>query len=56
VLTLAADQVRPAPEFGPACDTRYLLGLAAVDQRMLILVDIERLMRSPDMALMEEAA
>jgi purine-binding chemotaxis protein CheW len=56
VLTLDAGQIRPAPEFGAACDTRYLLGLAPLDDRMLILVDIERLMRSPDMALMEEAA
>lgn len=55
VLTLAADQVRPAPEFGGSCDTEYLVGLAAVDQRMLILVDIEKLMRSSDMALMEAA-
>jgi purine-binding chemotaxis protein CheW len=56
VLTLAVEQIRPAPEFGAACDTRYLVGLAAVDDRMLILVDIERLICSPDMALMEEAA
>jgi len=55
VLTLRPDQIRPAPEFGAACDTQYLLGLAAVDERMLILVDIERLVRAPDMALMDEA-
>jgi purine-binding chemotaxis protein CheW len=56
VLTLGADQVRPAPEFGGGFDTEYLVGLGAVDQRMLILVDIEKLMRSADMALVEQAA
>jgi purine-binding chemotaxis protein CheW len=56
VLTLGAEQIRPAPEFGAAFDTEYLVGLGAVDQRMLILVDIEKLMGSADMALMEQAA
>jgi purine-binding chemotaxis protein CheW len=53
VLTLGAEEIRPAPEFGGAFDTEYLVGLGAVDQRMLILVDIEKLMRSSDLALME---
>jgi purine-binding chemotaxis protein CheW len=56
VLTLGADQIRPAPEFGGSFDTEYLVGLGAVDQRMLILVDIEKLMRSNDMALIEHVA
>ena len=56
VLTLAPGQVRPAPEFGAAFDTEYLVGLGAIEQRMLILIDIDKLMRSADMALMEQAA
>ena len=56
VLTLAAEQIRPAPEFGGAFDTDYLVGLGAVDRRMLILIDIEKLMRSADMALVEQVA
>ena len=56
VLTLTSEQVRPAPEFGAEFDTQYLIGLGSVDQRMLILVDIEKLMTSADMALIEQAA
>lgn len=56
VLTLPPEQIRPAPEFGSAFDTEYLTGLGAVDERMLILVDIEKLMTSADMALMDEVA
>jgi purine-binding chemotaxis protein CheW len=33
----------------------YLSGLGTVEQRMLILIDIEKLMCSPDMALFETA-
>src|SRR4030066_55480 len=55
VITLKPEQIRPAPEFGASLDTRYLLGLGTVDERMIILVDIERLMPSRDMELMEAA-
>jgi len=56
VITLAPDQIKPAPEFGSAFDTKYLTGLGAVDERMLILVDIEKLMGSRDMELMDSMA
>ena len=52
VLTLAVGIIRPAPEFASATfDTQYITGLATVDDRMLILLDIERLMTGADMAL-----
>jgi purine-binding chemotaxis protein CheW len=53
VLTLSGDQIRPAPEFGGALDMQHIVGLGTVDERMLILLDIERLMCSSDMALMD---
>ena len=55
VITLKAEQIKPAPEFGASLDTKYLLGLGTVDERMIILVDIERLMTSRDMELIEAA-
>ncbi len=55
VITLSADQVKPAPEFGSAIDTKYVMGLGTVDERMLILVDIEKLMTSQDMELVKSA-
>jgi len=56
VITLDADQVRPAPEMGALLDTEYLVGLGTLDDRMLILVDIDKLMSSSDMALINAAA
>lgn len=55
VITLAHEQVKPVPAFGSALDTKYITGIGTVDGRMLILVDIERLMTSPDMELVDEA-
>jgi purine-binding chemotaxis protein CheW len=56
VITLAPQQMRPAPEFGSALDTRFITGLGTVGERMLILADIERLMTSADMQLVDSAA
>ena len=55
VVGLTADQMRPAPDFSSSFDTQYITGLGTVEERMLILVDIEKLMSGADMALMEEA-
>lgn len=54
VLSLKPEQIKPAPEFGGTFDTQYLMGLGTVDNRMLILVDIEKLMASNDMELIEK--
>lgn len=56
VITLSLEQMKPVPEFGAALDTQYITGLGTVDQRMIILVDIERLMTSRDMELVDIAA
>ena len=56
VIQLNSDSLHPAPEFGSILDTRYILGLGTVDERMIIMVDIEQLMTSQEMALVETAA
>ena len=56
VITLGPEQVKPAPEFGASLDTQYLIGLGAVEERMLILVDIEKLMTGRDMDLVDAQA
>ena len=53
VITLSPEQMRAAPEFGGQLDTRFITGLGTVGERMLILVDIERLMTSDDMQLID---
>jgi purine-binding chemotaxis protein CheW len=55
VIQLSSDNLRPAPEFGSVLDTRYILGLGTVEDRMIIVVDIERLMTGQEMALMDAA-
>ena len=55
VLTLVPEQIKSAPALAATLDTRYIIGLGTVDERMLILVDIEKLMSSQDMELMDSS-
>ena len=52
VITLQPDQLRPVPEFSAAVASDHILAIGAVDQRMLILIDIEQLMGSAEMGLL----
>ena len=56
VTTLLPDQVKPAPEMGTAFNSDYMIGLGTIDERMLILVDIDKLMSSGEMGLIENLA
>ncbi len=56
VMTLSPEQIRPAPEMGSVFNSNYLIGLGTLDDRMLILVDIDRLMSSADMGLIDAVA
>lgn len=55
VITLAGEQVKPAPEFGVGLPLDYIDGLGNLEDRMLVLVDIEKLLTSEEMALVAEA-
>lgn len=58
VLELTSDQIKPAPEFNGTIDSTYITGLGTVksgtDERMLILMDIEQMMSSAEMGLMDQ--
>lgn len=56
VITLTQEQIKPAPEMGTAFNTDYLIGLGTMDERMLILVEIDKLMSSEEMGLIEKVA
>ncbi|MBN9355633.1 MAG: chemotaxis protein CheW [Herbaspirillum huttiense] len=56
VITLTQEQIKPAPEMGTTFDSDYLIGLGTLELRMLILVDIDKLMSSAEMGLIEKLA
>ena len=59
VLALGADNIKPAPQMSASVDAGYIMGMGCFKsgdvERMLILTDIEALMSSAEMGLMEAA-
>jgi purine-binding chemotaxis protein CheW len=53
VVSLEATQIKAVPDIVASIDTKYITGLATADEQMLILVDIEQLMNSQEMALVD---
>jgi purine-binding chemotaxis protein CheW len=47
VLNIATADIRPKPDFGTVVDADFISGLASVDKSMVMLLDIDRLLR-PD--------
>ncbi len=53
VLELAASEIKPRPEVPAAIDSRFMTGLGKLGDRMLILLDIEAMIKSPDFGLVD---
>jgi purine-binding chemotaxis protein CheW len=56
VITLNPEQIKAAPDMGSTLNTDYLIGLGTIDERMVILVDIDKLMSSSEMGIIEKIA
>jgi purine-binding chemotaxis protein CheW len=56
VVALAKDEIRPPPTWHGGIETGFIRGLAPVDDRLLIVIDIGGLLMSPDIAIVDKAA
>ncbi|MES2884234.1 MAG: chemotaxis protein CheW [Pseudomonadota bacterium] len=59
VMQLTEAQLRPPPDLGVSQSgnaSQFITGIGALEDRMLILVDIEKLLRSADLVLCDEAS
>ena len=56
VVQLSGEQIRAVPEIGATIDRQFLTGIGTLDERMLILLDIERLMGHETMGLVAAEA
>src|SRR6478736_3653173 len=55
VITLSAAQIKPAPTLGNGAETSHIIGFGTLDERMRILMDVEKLMAGTDMGLVDKA-
>lgn len=55
VANLVHDDIEDTPEFGAAVDTSFIKGVARVDERVVLLLDIDRALSSAELELLERA-
>lgn len=54
VITLSPAQMRPAPALSGGLGTDHLLAIGSTEERTLLLLDIQKLMRSAEMGLLSQ--
>ncbi len=55
VMQLPSEAIKPAPEISTAVDMSYITGIAHMGERLLIVMDIESLMSSAEMGLIDQS-
>ena len=56
VLNVKVEEIEETPTFGAKFDTDYILGMAKIEGKVKILLDIDRVLTDSEIALLEEAA
>lgn len=55
VLDIEDTHLRPVPDMGTAVDTEYLKGLTSIGERMVLLLDADKLLQPQDVQLLDTA-
>ncbi len=55
VYNVQDDSLKPAPDFGSVVNVDFVEGLATVDETMVIILDIDQLLNSGELAMMDES-
>jgi purine-binding chemotaxis protein CheW len=55
VVEVAPGSIRPVPDMGTSVDTEYLKGLTSVGERMVLLLDVDRLLQPHDAQMLDAA-
>ncbi|HOX06987.1 MAG TPA: chemotaxis protein CheW [Planctomycetota bacterium] len=56
VLDITCNQIEPAPEFGAAVHTAFIMGMGKVGQKVVIMLDIDKVLSGNEVAAVEHAA
>lgn len=51
VYALPAESIRPAPDLGESVKTDFIRGLASVEERMVVLLEVDRLLDAATLAV-----
>jgi len=53
VMDISADQIEPAPEFGASVETEFILGMGKVNQKVVMLLDVDKVLSTGEIGILE---
>lgn len=56
VVYFSADQIEPTPEFGTSVDTSFITGVGRLEERVVLLLDIDRVLTTGELEELDRAA
>jgi purine-binding chemotaxis protein CheW len=56
VQNVTGDQIEAPPSFGASVDTDFILGMGKVGQKVVMLLDVDRVLASEDIAAVQESS
>lgn len=56
VYDVSDNEIKPPPDFGSSISTEFIKGLTTVDNKMVIVLDIDRLLNSNELAIVENVS
>lgn len=56
VYNIACEEIKPAPDFGSTISIEFVKGLSTVDEKMVIMLDIDKLLNSDELAVTDGVA
>ena len=54
VLSVKTDEIKPSPDFGTSVNTEFIDGLATVDEQMVMLLDIDKMLSTDEISELED--
>ncbi len=54
VYNVPVDDVKASPDFGTAVDTEFVRGLATIDEKMIIVLDIDHMLNAAELAVVDQ--
>lgn len=55
VLDITTEQIEDTPTFGATVDTRFILGMGKVGEKVVMLLDVDRVLSTDELAMIQQA-
>ena len=56
VIDIAAEAIEPTPEFGANIDTNFILGVGKINQKVVMLLDVDKVLSGGEVGLVDQVA